>query len=73
MAVLFDDYHVPSPPDVIIPDIDHREPPRKSAKWNISPVKYKKSSPKKSPRKVMKKKEKRRSNLTCAGLMTWNP
>ena len=40
MAVLFDDYHVPSPPDVIIPDIDHRESPRKSARWNISPMKY---------------------------------
>ena len=43
MAVLFDDYHVPSPPDVIIPDIDHRESPRKSARWNISPMKHKKN------------------------------
>ena len=60
MGVLFDDYHVPSPPDVIIPGIDYRESPRKSAKWNISPMKYKKPSPKKSPRKVRKKKEKRR-------------
>ena len=59
MTVLFDDYHVLSPPHVIIPDIDHRESPRKSAKWNISPMKYKKSSPKKSPRKVWKKKKRK--------------
>ena len=57
MAVLFDNYHVPSPPDVIIADIDHRETPKKSAKWNISPMKHKKFSPKKSPRQSNEKKK----------------
>ena len=51
MIKLFDGYHIPSPSNVIILDIDHRESPRKSAKYNISPMKYKKSSPKKSPKK----------------------